>query len=135
MPWSVEYDSELGIIHSIYAGRITADDFKEGTIKAIALAKKFKTYLLLIDDSKLDSAVSTNEIYEMPRFYDEVNATRRSRMALILPTSGQIREDVKFYETVCRNRGWAVKAFNKRRNAIDWLLHKPTSNKPDANDD
>ncbi len=102
---SVEYDSGLGIIHSIYAGRVTADDFKEGTIKAIALAKKHKTFLLLIDDTELESAVSTNEIYEMPQFYDDVNATCRSRMALLLPTSGQIRDDVKFYETVCRNRG------------------------------
>ena len=135
MGWSVGYDSGLGIIHSIYSGRVTADDFKEGTIKAIALAKKHKTFLLLIDDTELESAVSTNEIYQMPRFYDDVNATRRSRMALLLPTSGQIREDVKFYETVFRNRGWAVKSFNKRQNAIDWLFQKHTSKIPDAGDD
>lgn len=70
----------------------------------------------------------------MPRFYDDVNATRKARMALIVPTSGQIREDVKFYETVRRNHGWAVKVFDIQQTGIDWLLRKPNSNKPDAND-
>jgi hypothetical protein len=135
MTWRVEYDSELGIIHSVYAGRITADDFKEGTLKAISLAKKHKTYLILIDDSRLESAVSTNEIYEMPLFYDVVKASRRSRMALILPASGPIREDVKFYETVCRNRGWVARVFNEHQKALEWLLRKPDANKPGSDVD
>ena len=132
MPWNVKYDSELGIILCIYAGKITADDFKKGTEKIISSAKKHKTNLLLIDDSKLEASVSTTEIYQMPQFYDEVKGNRKSRIALILPPSGQIRKDVKFYETVCRNHGWDVKAFDKRRDATDWLIQKDTSNKPDA---
>ena len=135
MSWSVIYDSELDIIQCIYAGRVTANDFKEGTIKTISLAKKHKTNLLHIDDSKLESAVSTMEIYEMPRFYDEVNGSRRSRLAITLPPTGQIREDVKFYETVCRNCGWTVKTFNKRQKAIDWLRRHITTNNPDGGDD
>ena len=95
-----------------------------GTKETIALGKKHKTNLVLIDNSKLESTVSTMEIYEMPRFYDDMDASRKSRIALILPSSGQIREDVKFYETVCRNYGWNIEAFDTEQEAMAWLLSK-----------
>lgn len=134
MSFNLTYDPKHGIILCAYAGHVTADGFREGTEKILSLAKKHKTNLLLIDDSKLASAVSIMEIYEMPRFYDEVEGNRKSRIALILPPSGQIREDVLFYETVCQNRGWNVKAFDTHSEAIDWLLPKPAPNMPDAGD-
>ena len=132
MPWHAEHDPELNIIHVIYAGRLTAEDFKQGTRSVIDLANAFDTHLILIDDTRLEAAVSKLDIYEMPQTYDDMNGTRGSRMALILPPSGQIRKDVLFYETVCRNRGWFVKSFDDRQAALDWLLRKPGDNKPDV---
>ena len=70
----------------------------------------------------------------MPHFYDEVKGNRKSKIALILPPTGKIREDVIFYETVCRNRGWAVKAFDDRSEAIEWLLQGRTLNQPGPDD-
>lgn len=122
MSWTVTYDSDHDIIHAVYAGHVTADDFKAGTIKTIALSKAYKTKRILIDDSHLESAVSITEIYDMPNYYHELEGTRRSKMALILPPSGRIRKDVLFYETVCRNRGWRVKGFNEHKDALEWLL-------------
>ena len=122
MPWSLEYHSETKIVLCTYSGQLSLDEFKEATERTIALAVKHKTNLLLIDDSKLEPAVSAIDIYEMPRFYDKVEGDRKSRIALILPPSGQIREDVKFYETVCRNHGWNVKSFDEPQGATDWLL-------------
>ena len=34
MSWAVEYNPELGIVQGTYVGRVTADEFKEATIKA-----------------------------------------------------------------------------------------------------
>ena len=124
MPWSVEYDSELGVIQCVNIGRVVARDFKKATLRALALATEHKTNLFLVDDSKLESGISKSDIYEMPLFYDQVNATRRSRMAIVLPANGQIRKDVLFYETVCNNRGWFVKCFDSRQKSVDWLLRK-----------
>lgn len=134
MAWSVEYDSEHDLVQAVYAGHVTADDFKNSVMRTIECARKHKTLLLLIDDSKLESAVSTSDIFEMPLFYEDVEASRRSRIALIIPGSGKIREDVKFYVTVCRNRGWFAEAFDHRQEAIDWLLKKPGARKSDADD-
>lgn len=131
MTWRVDYKSELGFIQVVYTGLVTLDEFKKATNEVISLSKSHKENRILIDDSNLEIAVSTADIYKLPLFYDDVNANRKSRMALILPTSPQAREDVQFYETVCRNRGWFIKAFNERQEAIDWL----TSNKSNAGDD
>lgn len=121
MTWNVEYDTELGLIHCVYSGRVTVDEFKEATTKAMTLSKIKKTAKFLIDDSMLEIAVSATEIYELPLFYDDIKASRKSKMAVILPSARQARKDVEFYETVCRNRGWAVKIFTERQRAIDWL--------------
>jgi hypothetical protein len=127
MPWRIEYDSELGIVRCFYSGEVSAEDFMAGTKETIALGKQNKSNMVLIDDCRLESTVSTMEIYEMPRFYDDMDASRKSRIALILPPSGQIREDVKFYETVCRNYGWNIEAFDTEQEAIDWLMSKKDS--------
>ena len=133
MPWNVEYDSELGIVQGSYVGRVTADEFKEATIKAIGLAKDNNTNLFLIDDSEYEGGASLFGLFELPDLHVELEADRISRAALILPSSGMAAaEDARFYETICLNRGWQVKVFSKRQDAIDWLMKKELSNKPDA---
>lgn len=122
MPWRVEIDEDLALIRCSYAGRVQLDDFKAATFKAIALAKKHKTHLVLIDAAELTSAISTVEIYGLPDFYDTTDTDRQSKWAFIMPPEGQIREDAKFYVTVCRNRGWNIRAFEDRREAVEWLL-------------
>jgi hypothetical protein len=125
MTWRIELDEKQGIIHCVYAGTVTVEDYKKGALKTIALAKKHDTHRILIDDSALASTVSTMDIYEMPGLYEVADANRRSKWALILPPEGPIREDVKFYVTRCLNKGWFVKTFDDRQTAIDWLLSEP----------
>lgn len=127
MPWRVEVDENLAVIRCLYAGRVQLDDIKAATFKAIALAKKHKTRLVLIDAAELESAISTMEIYGLPEFYDTADTDRQSKWAFLLPPAGQIREDAKFYVTVCRNRGWNIQAYDDRQGAIDWLLNESES--------
>lgn len=125
MSWHIAYDEALGVIHCVYAGHVTTADYEAGTLKTIALAKRHNTHLIFIDESELLSVdVSTMEIYQMPRFYEEADANRRSKWALILPPEGKVREDVEFYVTMCLNRGWYLKAFDDRQAGIDWLLNE-----------
>ena len=124
MPWRVEFDGELDVIRCIYAGSIALDDFKGATFEAIALARKHNAHRVLIDTAELDSAISTMEIYSLPEFYETTRTDRHSKWAFVLPPAGQIREDAKFYVTVCKNRGWYIRAFDHRREAVAWLVRK-----------
>ena len=51
----------------------------------------------------------------------------------ILLSRGQILEDVQFYVTVCRNKGWLVEAFTDEQEAIDWLRYTTPAQKPAPN--
>jgi len=125
MPWRVEHDAELGIVRAIYFGRVTANEFKAGTLETIALMDAHGINLLLIDDTEVELAVSTNDIFEMPQFYENVRAMRSTRWALVHPSDPAAIKHFRFYENVCRNRGWLVKLFSDRQAALDWLLTEP----------
>ena len=135
MSWSVEHNAEIGVVQCTYIGRVTAEEFKKSTIQAIDLAKNHDTNLFLLDDSKWEGGASLVGIFELTDLYLELKVDRRSRAALILPLSGAALEaDARFYETVCLNRGWQVKVFPERQEAINWLTNETLSNKPDTGD-
>ena len=126
MPWTVEYDSELGIVDGRYVGRVTDDDFKEATAKAIGLARANNTNRFLIDDSEWEGGASVLGLLELPEIHEELEADRASRAALVLPPPSRAAEvrDAQFYETACRNRGWYVRVFPTREEAIEWLANE-----------
>lgn len=129
MPWRVEYDEKLGVICCICAGHLELDEFKAATFEVIALSKVHRAHLGIIDTIELTSAMSTLEIYGMPDFFATTEADRQSKWTLLLPPEGQIREDVKFYVTTCLNRGWYLRTFDARQEAIDWLLNDASANR------
>ncbi len=126
MPWSVNYDVELRIVTGLFVGRLVDDDFKDATIKMIELAKANDTKRFLIDDSEWEGGATVSGLFELPDMYEKLQVDRNSRAALILPAASRTAEvsDARFYETVCRNRGWNVKVFKEREKAIEWLLSK-----------
>ena len=80
MPWTVEYDPELGIIDGRYVGQVTDDDFKAATVKAIGLAKANNTNRFLIDDSQWQGGASVLGLYQLPHIHKELEADRTSRV-------------------------------------------------------
>jgi hypothetical protein len=95
---------------------------KAGAIEAIARMKDCRTNLLLIDGSQMTVGMTAREIYELPRFYDKAGADRGGCYAVFHPPGAADREDFRFYENVCLNRGWIVKLFSDEQEAIAWLL-------------
>jgi len=118
MPGSVDYEKTLGIIRVVNSGRVTVDEIKDRTLETIEKAVKHRTNLIIVDDTNLELAVSTNELFRLPEFYENSKAYRGSRWAVIQRSEGQDRKDHRFYETSCQNRGWLVKLFSDRQEAI-----------------
>ena len=131
MPGSVAYDEQLGIVLVVNTGRVSADEFKKRTLETIEQALEHRTNRILIDNSKLELAVSTNQIFQMPEFYENTNAYRGSLWAMLQPPEGPVLKELKFYETVCRNRGWLVKLFDDSQAALDWLFTDPADRPPE----
>ncbi len=135
MSWTLEYVPDLGIVQYKAMGRVTADEAKDATTKAINLARDYNTNLFLIDDLKWEGGESVVDLFGLPDLYAELKVDPSSRAAIIMPPPGtaQARDEL-FCETVCRNRGWNVRTFQERDKAIKWLMNKQLSDDPDAHD-
>lgn len=124
MSWNVQYVPESGFVQFTVVGHVTGDEFTKATIEGIGLAKEKSTKLFLIDDSRWEGGASVVSLYDLPALYAELGVDRGSRAALVSPPSASAEvEDVQFYRTVCKNRGWHVEVFQEREQAIDWLTN------------
>ena len=124
MPGTVEYVSELGIVKLTYVGKVTADEFREGAVRALDLSRENNTRLFLVDDSKWEGGTSVFDLYELPTLFTELGFKRDSKGALILPPSGTAESnDAHFFETTFINKGWQAKVFTDRQEAISWLTN------------
>ncbi len=123
MPCTYQIDEALGIIDAVFADDVSSQDLKDITSEFIRLEKEPGINRFLIDTTRINIKASFMDIYYLPnRQYIEEDADREGRVALILPEDKKQREYAQFYETVCVNRGWNVKTFQQRQQALDWLL-------------
>ena len=122
MPSDVTYNSEFQIIEIMHTGTLTVQNLEKTTSEAMALHKELGVNAVLIDTSNLESVESLTDFYDLPKQYEEGGASRAIRIALVMPETSAAREAAKFYENVCINRGWAVLPFERRDEAIEWLM-------------
>ena len=121
MAWAVTYNSELSIIEIIYEGMANFDEMKAEEERSFALAKDHNTNSFLLDLKTYERSLSTIEIFNTVISYGD-KIRRPMYIAVVEPLSEEARQDARFYETVCVNRGWSVETFQERREAIDWLV-------------
>lgn len=74
----------------------------------------------LLDHSKAEGiSLSTVDIYSLPKKYKELDIPYNFRMAVVVPNV--MREDLAFYETVCKNNAYSVSIFFDHESALSWL--------------
>lgn len=123
MAWKAAFLEAQRIVELTYTGLITAQDMQSSTSHCIALGKQHQSSLFLVDPHDAQFSASFVELYNLPnRQYELEEANRSARLAVVQPSSPRMREAVRFYESVCRNRGWTVLVLPTRDEAVAWLL-------------
>lgn len=121
MPWEISHNPSLGCIEVVYYGRVDSSQVRAASASAIKLSIERKADRFLVDVREVESELSTIEIHDVPTLFAIEGLSAPSRGAYIIPESGEIREDLRFFETVCRNRGWDVRLFTDPEEAVAWL--------------
>jgi hypothetical protein len=135
MAYTLEYNSTLRIVELVYTGLYTSQESRESASKAIALGKEHGDADALVDATQAKLAVSIFDLFDLPnRQYVEEDMKHKIRVAVVPPRQPEDQEAARFYETACYNRGWQVRLFPNRDDAIEWLKGTESSNKPDAGD-
>ena len=124
MPCTYKHNSALEIVEIFLTGQVTIGELQESTSKFIAMEKTQGVHRFLIDTTEMELAepLSLKDIHDMPaRQFLEEGADRLGQVAILPPKSAEARAAVRFYETVCQNRGWLIKIFSERQEASNWL--------------
>ena len=122
MAWRVKYRKSLNCVEYEFSGPNSGADIQAATTQGIATGKKYGTLNYLVDLTLLEFVGSIIPLLELSaEQYEIENLDRQSRIALVLPESGSTRKDALFYETASINRGWNVRSFPSRSEALNWL--------------
>ena len=121
MPSNVKLNTAPRIIQVAYSGFVSTDELEACAANAIAIHLEQNVNEVLIDTTELESFASLSDVFERPKHYEEANVSRSLRVAVVSPRSTKGQEFVQFYDNVCNNRGWTVKQFKSRDEALGWL--------------
>lgn len=120
MKWNFTHNTNDKILIINTEGILDLESANMMRTEGWALLKQHGYLRCLLDHSLADDiTLSTLNIYELPQRYKELNIPYNLRMAVIVPK--QMREDLSFFETVCRNNGYSVSIFFDQESALNWL--------------
>ncbi len=123
MPINTQFIEELKIIESVFGEKVTIDDMKVAARQALELGTQKGTSLFLVDCTHLVKGGTIVQLYSMGDYYEKLNLLPGIKQAVVLSKAIGVQRDIRFYETATRNRGYDVRVFADRSEAIAWLLH------------
>lgn len=133
MEWYFVRYPEQGFVENVCKGEINARDLREDISEAIRIEKEegLIRFLSNVTELIIPPEFSFFDILAMPADqWVKEEADRDARVAVLSSGHPSQREAVQFYETAAMNRGWNVKAFIDREEAIAWLLVDTHDNRP-----
>lgn len=120
MTWNIKFNSKFKFIELSYVGLVSPAELNEALLAAAALSKEKQTLDFFADCSELAGGHSIMDLYALISLF-ESTGVRGLKEAIIFPSLQATIEDVKFYETACLNRGYNVRVFANRQEALTWL--------------
>ena len=124
MTYKVWYEEKMGIVHIVNYGPVTLEDFKNQAKECQAYLTQYHSKLVLVDNSHLITDIGVMEIYGLPGMYHEINLKRDTRIAVYTLPDFYRKEDLKFYEMICKTQGYIVRLFFDKTSARNWLVEK-----------
>ena len=122
MPYTIDFLEDEGIVIIENIGELTYADWVKQSQEVLELGRKKNVGLFLVHFTHLTVQATTFELFDFPALYERIGAPKTNRVAVLLTEDAAINEDIRFYETVCRNRGWSIRVFSHKDEAVEWLL-------------
>lgn len=121
MPWHVTYVESEKTVLITNSGDLTYEDFVSEAEEAVALMQQHQTSLCLVDDRDYNHPAKIADLYRIVDVYESFGVSKTERVALLFSPENPFMDDFKFFETVCRNRGFNFKIFFDEIEAKNWL--------------
>lgn len=119
--WRAAYMPDRETVEVNGSGLLRLEDLKSTARGAAELLLRNRASRMLLDCTEAVPDMKILDIFYLPECYKEAGVPASARIALVLPRERQASSFFKFYETVCRNNGFACKLFQNHRSAELWL--------------
>ena len=114
----IRYDAKDDIVVARTAGQYILEQEIDTVQKVLAQMQRHDCSRCLFDHRNADVVARTLEAYDRPKVYEQLGIGHGVKMAIV---SREKQHELKFYETVCVNRGWNVRVFRDYDQAVAWL--------------
>lgn len=121
MAWKVDVLKETGVIETVYAGLMATDELREAFNMTFRKAREHGAQRFLADCRGLKGGHSVIDLYLLVEKLVSIDILRTIKEALLMPTNEVSSENVRFWETAARNKGFNVRVFVDRDVALEWL--------------
>ncbi|MCG8336401.1 MAG: hypothetical protein MJE63_17985 [Proteobacteria bacterium] len=103
-------------------GELSTEEYQNGSMEIVSLLSKHRSQRLLVDNSLIDNQASIAELYQLPDFFKCIGLPKSTKVAYFIDMAVPSAEEFKFFETVCRNKGYYINLFQTFVQAVNWLI-------------
>ena len=121
MAVSVTYVEEAGVVEMVFQGAPTPGEIDAAMTEAGATGAEKLTNRFLVDSRDMPAGGSAFDVLALGELIASFPPGLIEREAILLSEDPAAAEEMKFFETVCRNRGLDVRVFRERDEALAWL--------------
>lgn len=122
MPVRIAVHEDERFVEATFEGPIAPTELMEAVLECLAAARRIGTPNFFADCTALLPGQSAFDIYHLVQGYEALGVERTMREAVLVPAGTATEQDLAFYETVASNRGYCVRVFVDRDQALGWLL-------------
>lgn len=123
MPWHTQFHPEYGVVETAYCGLLSPPELQSAVEATLALAREHGSVRFLSDCTTLEGGHSVFDLYALLDVLESWGFRRGWKEALLFPLAedSTAADDVLFWQTACSNRGFFVRIFRDRTEALCWL--------------
>ncbi len=117
MPEEVSILADLGIIQIDSYGEVTEGDLLATMEEVLEIQRERGLTRVFVDASKETSLPSTLPLHQ----FGSLLSSDAMMLRFAVLVSPEVRDDLRFLETVTQNHGMQVRMFDCREEALNWL--------------
>ncbi|MBE2218612.1 MAG: hypothetical protein IAE90_10430 [Ignavibacteria bacterium] len=122
MPYKIAVSENRDYVLLDYFGNVSRDDLAGSISGCKKLYVETGISLFLADCTQMIAEHSILDIFSKVDSFQSLEMKKDFREAIIISKDSESKDKVNFYETACLNRGYNVRIFENKEEAVAWLL-------------
>lgn len=126
MAWSISFNEQTRILEHILSEPFKVEELPAVVKSTLEAGRTHDTRLILSNCLAIEKPISLLKVFGLIRLVEPIPWDRTLKHAVLTSPLPVVAKEMEFYVTIARNRGFNVRSFRHRDEAVDWLLGSGT---------